>query len=73
MILGQSHLSTHIIYLQHTHMFLSNKLIVYASTLTCIFMGDLATQISNYVSLHHMGPYIIVVQFSRTRRHNGNR
>lgn len=35
-------------------------------------MGDLTTQISDYVSLHNTGPYIIVVQFARTRCINGN-
>lgn len=39
--------------------------------MSCIFTGDLAAQISNYVSLHQTGPYFIVVQFARIRRHNG--
>lgn len=36
-----------------------------------IFTGEFATQISDYITLHTTGPYIIVVQFARTRRVHG--
>lgn len=36
-----------------------------------IFTGEFATQISDDISLHTTGHYIIVVQFARTRRVHG--